>query len=201
MSSTVLRWSAPDLGAPPPPPEPEVAPPTLPSVEQLQAIEDAAREEGFKRGHAEGHAEGLAQAQGEMRRLAAQVEGILDNFARPLARLEDEVAQALQALAVRVAGALLGRAYAADPQLLAALVDAAMDAVGSASRAVELRLHPDDIEALTPLLDLPAGTRLVADTTLARGDLRVHAESVRIDGALDSRLRAALAEIQQEPAP
>lgn len=134
-----------------------------------------------------------------MRRLAAQVEGILDNFARPLGRLEDEVAQALQALAVRVAGALVGRAYAADPALLAALVDTALDTVGGTSRAVELRLHPDDIEALTPLLNLPAGARLAPDTTLARGDLRVHAESVRIDGELESRLRTALAEIVAVP--
>lgn len=200
MSADILRWQAPSLDLPPEPePEarPEAAALVAPSVEQLQAIEDAAREEGFERGHADGHAQGLAQGQGEMRRLAAQMEGILDNFARPLARLEDEVAQALQALAVRVAGALLARAYAADPALLAALVDTALDSVGDTGRTVELRLHPDDIEALAPLLALPAGARMAPDTTLARGDLRVHAESVRIDGALDSRLRNALAQIQQ----
>ena len=35
-------------------------------------------------------------------------------------------------------------------------------------------------------------TRLTADTSLTRGDLRVHAESVRIDGTLEARLRGAL---------
>ena len=56
----------------------------------------------------------------------------------------------------------------------------------------EVRLHPDDIAALTPVLAMTAHTRLTADTSLSRGDLRVHAESVRIDGTLEARLRGAL---------
>ena len=43
-----------------------------------------------------------------------------------------------------------------------------------------------------PLLALVSGARLVPDPSLGRGDLRVHAESVRIDGTLEARLRGAL---------
>lgn len=191
-----IRWMAPPLDvllassapaqddAPPP-----LAPPTL---EEIQAIQDAAYREGLERGLAEGHAEGFAQGQTEVRRLAAQMEGILDNFSRPLDRLENEVVAALSELAVRIAGALVGRAYQADPQLLQELATTALDAVGGTNREVELRLHPDDIAALTPVLSLMPATRLTADTTLSRGDLRVHAESVRIDGTLEARLRGAL---------
>lgn len=195
--NNVVRWIAPDLDAPPAP-EPvqelveDIAPsaPVLrpPTLEEIQAIQDAAHEEGFERGHAEG----FAQGQAEVRRLTAQIDGILDNFTRPLARLENEVVGALGELAVRIAGALVGRAYEADPALLSDLVGEAIDAVGGASREVEVRLHPDDIAAITPLLSLMSGTRLSPDLSLSRGDLRVHAESVRIDGTLDARLRAAL---------
>ena len=55
-----------------------------------------------------------------------------------------------------------------------------------------MRLHPDDIAALAPLLQLSPTQRLTADLTLSRGDLRVHAEAVRIDGTLEARLRGAL---------
>ena len=203
--SPAVRWNAPDLLAEPLPfllddafdsgtepggaaetePEPLPQPPTL---EEIQAIQDAAQREGF----AEGHAEGLAQGQSEVRRLTAQIEGILDNFSRPLDRLENEVVAALSELAVRIAGALVGRAYQTDPVLLQELATTALDAVGGAQREVELRLHPDDIAALTPVLAMTAHTRLTADTSLTRGDLRVHAESVRIDGTLEARLRGAL---------
>ncbi|WP_447941136.1 FliH/SctL family protein [Pseudoxanthomonas mexicana] len=170
----------------------EVPPPVPPTLEEIQAIQDAAYREGLERGLAEGHAEGFSHGQAEVRRLAAQMEGILDNFSRPLDRLENEVVAALSELAVRIAGALVGRAYQTDPVLLQELATSALDAVGGAQREVELRLHPDDIAALTPVLAMTPHTRLTADTSLSRGDLRVHAESVRIDGTLEARLRGAL---------
>lgn len=172
--------------------EQEAPPLVPPTLDEIQAIEDAAYREGLERGLAEGHADGFAQGQSEVRRLAAQMEGILDNFSRPLDRLENEVVAALSELAVRIAGALVGRAYQTDPVLLQELATSALDAVGGSQREVELRLHPDDIAALTPVLAMTAHTRLTADTSLSRGDLRVHAESVRIDGTLEARLRGAL---------
>jgi len=200
MSANAVRWFAPELDArlvqevveEAPPPMPVLRPPSL---EEIQAIEEAAKQEGFQRGHAEG----LAQGQAEVRRLTAQIEGILDNFSRPLARLENEVVGALGDLAVRIAGSLIGQAYQADPALLSELVAEALDAVGGARREVEVRLHPDDIAALTPLLAMMAeGTRLVPDLALSRGDLRLHAEAVRIDGTLDARLRAALETVMRK---
>jgi len=217
--SAPVRWIVPDLEPPPAPPPvtveeitPDEAPPP-PSLEELQAIRrqahQAGYEEGLASGHAEGMAQGLAQGQGEVRRLAAQIEGILDNFTRPLARLESEVTGALGELAVRIAGHLLGRAYRGDPALLGALVAQALKAVGNVTREVEVRLHPDDLAvfvsrtnagaALPPaLLALPEGVRLTPDPALSRGDLRVHAESVRIDGSLGARLEQALEQVIQQ---
>lgn len=193
--SAAVRWLAPDLAAGPRAAAEAVADvpvPRPPSLEEIQAIEEAARRDGYEAGLAQGHQEGFAQGQAEVRRLAAQIEGILDNFTRPLARLEDEVSAALGELAVRIAGSLVGRAYDADPVLLSDLVGEALDAVGGTSREAEVRLHPDDIHALAPMLALVSGARLVPDPSLGRGDLRVHAESVRIDGTLEARLRGAL---------
>ena len=193
--SAAVRWLAPDLATGPRAAAEAVADvpvPRPPSLEEIQAIEEAARRDGYEAGLAQGHQEGFAQGQAEVRRLAAQIEGILDNFTRPLARLEDEVSAALGELAVRIAGSLVGRAYDADPVLLSDLVGEALDAVGGTSREAEVRLHPDDIHALAPLLALVSGARLVPDPSLGRGDLRVHAESVRIDGTLEARLRGAL---------
>lgn len=189
MSHTV-RWAAPELAPPPPPPPPQPER-HMPSVEEVQAIEEAAHAEGYARGHAEG----VAAGQSEVRRIAAQMEGILDAFTRPLARLDAEVGDALGDLAVRIAGALLGHSYAAEPELLEKLAHEALDIAGKDHRQVELRLHPDDLAMLGPNLLAQEGLRLSADATLARGDLRLHADSVRIDGSLSARLNAALQKI------
>jgi flagellar assembly protein FliH len=192
-SHDAIRWLAPPLDFAATDAAGEDAPLLRPpSLEEIQAIEEAAYREGLERGRADGHAEGLAQGQTEVRRLTAQIEGILDNFSRPLDRLENEVVAALSELAVRIAGALVGRAYQTDPMLLQELASEALDAVGGANREVEVRMHPDDIAALAPALSLMPATRLTADHSLSRGDLRVHAESVRIDGTLEARLRGAL---------
>lgn len=180
-----VRWNAPGLA---PAREEKFVMPSPPSVEELQALEQAAHDEGYARGHAEG----LVAGQGEIRRVIAQMEGILDGFTRPLARLDGEVAEALGELAVRIAGTLLGRTYIADPTLLADLVREALDAVGSSHHALELRLHPDDLGVLAPHLAGLDGVRLTNDSTLARGELRLHSESVRIDGTIAARLQSCL---------
>lgn len=196
-----VRWQAPELDVVEAPPRQEIEaplpPPRPPSLEEIQQIRDDAQREGRDAGYAIGHAEGFAHGQNEVRRLTAQIEGILDNFSQPLARLENEVVAALGELAVRIAGSLVGRAYEADPTLLADLVAEAVDAVGGADRNVEVRMHADDIAALTPLLSLMPVTRLAADPSLARGDLRVHAEAVRVDGSLEARLRGALDDVMR----
>lgn len=183
-AAAAVRWRAPGLAQAP---EPASVP--MPSVQDLQALERAARDEGYARGHAEG----LAAGQAEVRRMVAQIEGVLDGFTRPLARLDDEVAEALGNLAVRIAGALVGRAYRADPTLLADLVREALDAAGSGNRELELRLHEDDFGVLAPHLAGLDGVRLTIDNALGRGELRLHGESVRIDGTLAARLQSVLA--------
>lgn len=199
--SLAVRWHAPALDVPAQaanePPGDSAPPLRPPSLEEIQQIRDDAQREGHEQGHAEGYAAGFAQGQAEVRRLTAQIEGILDNFSQPLARLEDEVVAALGELAVQIAGGLVGHAYRTDPTLLADLVGEAVDTVGGTGRDVEVRLHPDDLAELTPLLSLMPVTRLAADPALARGDLRVHAESVRIDGSLDARLRSVLDSLLQ----
>lgn len=186
--SQATRWEMPDLTARRREP---------PKLEEIVAIEKAARDEGFARGHSEGHAAGMVEA----RRLASQIEGLLDNFARPLAQLDHEVEGLIGELATRIAGALVGQAYQTNPALLAALVEQALTVLGSERRNVEVRVSAADLAAIKPLLTLPDTVKLVADNALARGDLRCNTDSMRIDATLDSRLKNALANFHAEAAP
>ena len=95
MSDAAALWRVPALDAPPPP--------KPPSIDELQRIEDAARKEGFEAGRREGFKAGEA----EVRKLVAQIEGVVEAMARPLGRLDDDVHAALGQMAVRIAGASL----------------------------------------------------------------------------------------------
>jgi flagellar assembly protein FliH len=183
-AADAVRWNAPGLG----PRAPEPAPPRPPTAAEIDQIRSDAQAEG----HAAGYAAGIAAGQVEIQRRIAQIQSVLDGFTRPLARLDGEVADALSDLSVRIAGVLVGRAYAADPTLLADLVREALDAVGSGSREIELRLHGDDFSVLAPHLAGLDGVRLTADAALGRGELRLHSDGVRIDGTLHARLQSVL---------
>jgi flagellar assembly protein FliH len=191
-SATATLWKAPELtdrstrGSTAP----------GPNVAELAAIEQAARDEGL----ALGRAEGLAQGQAEVQRLIGQLEALLNGFTRPLQDLDEEVEATLAALAVRVAGALLGRAYQAEPALLAALVRTALEQAGASAREAEVHLHPTDAALLGNELRLPPTARLIGDPSLARGELRVHTELMRLDGTFAARLDTALADLQLAPA-
>jgi len=183
FDSDAVRWEAPAFGA--------VAPP---AIADLEEIEKAAHDEGFARGHAEG----VAQGQAEVRRLVAKLEGIADAFTRPLAGLDNEIEQALASLATEIAGALVRESYIADPERMAALAREAVASAGEMARHVEVRVHPEDLQMLRPLL--PNVSSLVPDISLSRGDVRVHAEHVRIDARLATRLKRVLDNLSSGPA-
>src|SRR5690606_31760846 len=50
----------------------------------------------------------------------------------------------------------------------------------------------DDFGVLAPHLAGLDGVRLVIDSALGRGELRLHSDSVRIDGTIGSRLQTVL---------
>lgn len=177
-----VLWEAPAFGS--------LAPQ---SIAALEGVESAAREEGFARGHAEG----FAQGQTEVRRLIARLEGIADAFTRPLAGLDDEIENALASLATEIAGALVRENYTEQPERMAALVREAIVSAGEMARTIEVRVHPEDLQMLRPLLTNVSG--MVPDISLARGDVRVHAEHVRIDARLATRLKRVLDNLSAKP--
>jgi flagellar assembly protein FliH len=165
------------------------APP--PSLAELDALREQAGRDGFS----QGHADGLASGNSEVLRLQAQLAAVLKAFQRPLRQLDEDVKAALCELAVVVAGALVGHSFELEPTLMAELVEHAIADLGRERHAVDVRLHPDDLKMLEPMLDHNSDIRLLADTGLQRGDCRVQTDQMRIDGCLGARLGAILAEL------
>ena len=62
-------------------------------------------------------------------------------------------------------------------------------------RDIEIRLHPEDAKVLQPWLPQWPDARVLHDPQLARGDVRIHGDGVRIDARTDARLQAALAAV------
>lgn len=179
---------------------------------------DTASERARVRGHAAGYAAGAARAAAGLATARAELEAQAER--RRVAE-QERAAAAVQALEAAAAG-LNARMVDHLEQLTGLLAGAALDlaadllgfgVLGERARSAldralavptdppvhTVRLHPEDLAALSGIAGLPgqgpAGVVLVADPALARGDAVAEYDGGWIDarlGAAVARARAAL---------
>lgn len=163
---------------------------------------------GFQEGRSEGFAKGAAEAEGAIddhRRSAERLTALGNTLEQALhqlqaanhadtAVLEDGIVD----IALRIAEAVIDREIT-DHALVVDSVRRSLQLSGR-ERAVEIRVHPDELGCLDEaiaagLITLPANAELVADAAITRGGCIVDAGDTRIDAQVDSaleRVRAAL---------
>lgn len=180
------RWELPQVGSAPVPEK--VAAPAQPTVRELEALEQQAREEGFAAGHAEGLDAARTQAEQQMQHLLAMYEAA----ARPLAVLDERTAQELVRLATVIARRVVVAELKQSPELIAQTVRDGVKALPSATRELRISLHPGDMALLRELGAVEEHWQLIADPTLTRGDCMMESGRSRLDLRLDTRLAAVV---------
>lgn len=184
------RWELPNVGDEPAPASQAANDlPPQPTVRDLEALEQQAREEG----RAAGLAEGRALAQQELLQRLAQFDALCEAAARPLQAMDEQVLRELAQLAMVVAGRVVAHELKLSPELVAHAVREAAGALPAATRELCVRLHPQDLALLQSLGAAEKHWTLQADSALARGDCVLESERSRLDARVESRL-AALAD-------
>ncbi len=171
---------------------------SLPTIEEIDAIQEQAREEAYAAGHAEGLAAGLAEgreaAAGEAARLAQLAAG----FAEQTRQTDETVSQQLLDLALDLARAMLKSALAVQPERVIPVVREAVRYLPAMQQPALLYLHPDDLALVQQRIGdelAKTGWQLAEDATIEAGGCRVETPSNQIDATLPvrwQRLAAAL---------
>ncbi|KZC20496.1 MULTISPECIES: FliH/SctL family protein [Rhodanobacter] len=159
-----------------------------PTVRELAALEQQAREEGF----AAGHAEGAAAAQQLLSQRMAELDALYDAAARPLQAFDEQTGQELARLAMIVAQRVIAQELQLSPALVVQAVRHAADALPAATRELRVHLHPADLTLLRESGVAETHWQLLADATLARGDCRLESERSRLDARVETRLAAMI---------
>ncbi len=180
------RWNPPQMGEAHEVPMsvPDSAP--RPTVRDLEALEEQAREEGY----AAGHAEGLAAAQQQARTQVARLEALYASAARPLQSLDQATEQELARLALVVARRVIAHELSSSPERVVEAVRQAAAALPSATRELRVRLHPDDLKLMRELDAAETHWQLLADPAISRGGCRLESERSRLDARLETRISA-----------
>ena len=187
--SAYERWELPNVGG-----ESEEKLPAPVTAEEIEAIQQQAREEGFAEGREAGFAAGVEEARELMEARLAQFDAVLATLTAPLEDLDEQVVDQIASLAMAVARHLVRRELRTDPGQVVAVVREALAALPVGARKVCVTLHPDDAalvrEALAVHEDDEDALRwkIVEDPLLTRGGCKVEAEDSRIDASVEKRL-------------
>jgi flagellar assembly protein FliH len=183
------RWALPEVGEPVAPPEPEPAESIAqPTVRDLEALEQQARDEGY----AAGHAEGMAAARDLINDRMSRLDELLESAARPLRAMDELVELELARLAMTVARQVIAHELRVTPDLVVEAVRQAALALPSATGHLRVRLHPDDLSLLRALDMTESNWQLLPDATLQRGDCVLESERSRLDARVETRLAAVV---------
>lgn len=185
----IQRWELPPvIDVPVPASGPAQDPAGPPTVVELEELERQAREEGF----AAGRKEGLADAAREREALVRRLETLLEAAARPLDALDDATEQELARLATVIARRVLAHELATSPALIVQAVQQAARALPAATRALQVRVHPDDLAVLREHHVAEEHWQLLPDPSLERGDCLLESERSRLDARVETRLTAVV---------
>lgn len=161
---------------------PDSEPVVLPTASEIEAMHDQARQEGYDVGYREGLARGQAESQVLL--------DVSDAFHREITRLDESVAAEVAALALAVAQRVIGVAYAADPGLVATMVEQALQALPPNLETARVLVHPEDVSLVVQHIGQEFTGRRVAiaaDRSVSRGGCRIVTATTDIDSTLETR--------------
>jgi flagellar biosynthesis/type III secretory pathway protein FliH len=164
----------------------------LPSIstERTATLEREAHERGFAQGEQAGLEAAQVRAELMLSRLVATIDEIAGLRLTFLRRAERDVAN----LAVAIAEHVLQREVSADPELLVEMARAAVVKL-SATATVTIRMHPDDLVAVSSAHGAASDEgpiRFVADPRVGPGGCLVETPSGFIDAGITAQIREVL---------
>ncbi|MCB1777056.1 MAG: flagellar assembly protein FliH [Candidatus Competibacteraceae bacterium] len=196
---------------------------TPPTLDEIEAIQNEAHEEGFaagyqegrhegreqgyKKGQQEGHsegyqrgyAEGLAAGRDEMLLRVQKLDQILSYMQQPLEGIDATVEEELAKLATEIARQLVRRELRTSPGEVVAVVREGVSLLPVGSTGIQVRLHPDDARLIREVLSLGRDDeplwKIIEDQALSRGGCIINTELSRIDATVEKRLGAVIAAV------
>lgn len=171
--------------------------PAEPAKPDPAIVREQARQEGFEQGRSEGIAAGRA----DMAQHADVLRRVLNGLARPVQTLDLQFEEEMLALVTAIARQLVRRELKLDPAHIIAIVREGLAALPAASTDIQVRLHPQDAEAIGDLLQPSEEGRywtIEPDPLMEQGGCRVVTETAQIDGRLDTQLGRLVAAMLED---
>lgn len=177
---------------------------SLPTEEDVVAIFQRAKEDGYAAGLQEGNATGFAEgrkiAEIEVKAEVARIQALLSKLDQDLHEMDQQVADSLLELAIALARKMVTQALKLNPELIIPIVQESIRNLPNAMQHPRLFLHPEDAKlVLAHLSDQLEQDQwcIREDEQLSRGGCRIEASGSEINGGLEVRWQRVLSAIGQ----
>ncbi|KPJ95497.1 MAG: hypothetical protein AMS18_02710 [Gemmatimonas sp. SG8_17] len=174
-----------------------------PSSENRAADTTDLIQHSYQRGFSDGLDQGIAQTYEKIATGLEALAGLMQSLEQTRADFTRDLEQSLYALAIAIARHLMQREVRTDPTIVRELVQQALALVPH-DMTLEVRLNPEDLEALHDQLDQvgisgrPLHIQWLADSTLERGGFLLETPLRVVDGRPDDALRALYDRLSHE---
>lgn len=163
------------------------------NASELQAIKDAAYQEGFE----SGREQGLAAAQQQINEQTTLLLSMMNELAEPLQRCGEKTQQQLLKLAFAIARQIVRRELKQDPTQLIAIIREALKMLPSGAQKMTISLNPEDASIVKNTLSIDSDSdseseasrwQINSDPAIARGDCEVSTDNSKIDASIDKQI-------------
>lgn len=176
---------------------PTPAVPTI-SANELAALKESARlegyangyREGYENGHREGETEGKLLSQEKMDVEVAHFVALNQKYAEQLSHAHKEVSQELLDLSLSLAQAMVATKIELEPNTILAIVQEAIDLLPSVHQPAKIHLHPLDAAIVKQKMAEEANGaawRVVSDQDIERGGCKLDTAHNQVDATMAMR--------------
>ncbi|WP_300493950.1 flagellar assembly protein FliH [uncultured Methylophaga sp.] len=164
------------------------------TVEALEAVQQAAQEEGFKLGYDEGfqqgHEAGLKAGETDILQQAQQWKALIDSLNNPLKSVDSIVEQDLLSMISLLVRQMVYHELEQKPEMVLTAVREALAVLPVNDRQLKVYLNPEDMELVKNglKLDEDTGWQWYEDPLVSRGGAKLVTADTTIDATVETRL-------------
>ncbi len=171
------------------------------TAEELERIQQEAYQEGFTQGERDGLAaarDKITAVEATLQQTIAELRQLTTTLQSPLSEINEVLSQQVCDLAVAIAERIIRTDLSQGSAALLPLIQTALTRLpGAEESRVVIVLNPADVALMEAQLGGDLRT-FRADSSLARGGVRLESGSARIDLSVEQQIRAVVAEIFEE---
>lgn len=170
---------------------------SLPTAEQIEAIYQQAKNEGYQAGYQEGK----QHATVEMETTIQHLQVLMVKFEEELEHIDQTVAQELLELAIEFARKIVTQSLELKPELIIPIIQDAIQHLPSAMQPLHIILHPEDATLVRIQLENQLSHskwKIYENSQIERGGCKVEAGGCEIDATLASRWKTILSKVLLE---